>query len=214
MISKQLWTNRVNECQESLGDLLGPEGEFKDIKDSVYLQIRHSKEPDIAGRLIRNFVYKGHALVIIYSAIWQKWPDLNHLYDIEPIIRHELLHLETDRNDGDPAFEEECKKRSIPLLFKKAKMDLTKEITSEITERLLKKIRSGELVIVDNSKQSELVEIIDSSKPEGLFELLEYIENEVEKQTNKAYKQAITEAIGEAVRECQEYEINKILEET
>lgn len=225
MESKKIWQARIKLCKKILSNLVGEGGEFAELGRSkkIHFLIYKGSERDwtrgIAGRasftlplLGREYAHltKNHSLIMIPSTAFRHWPDLDPVFDLTPILCHELTHILTQRNDDDPIFIAECKKRNVPLHFSKTDLDLSKRISSAIIQALLQKIRSGELKIHD-SDGDKIVEVFhDAEEPETLFEWMEFIDNEVKRQL----PEAVTKTMVELVEEWQEKEIEKILEET
>jgi len=220
--NREIWNQRVNECKQVLEILL--DIEFKTIEKIVHFLITHEPSGDERGLAFahpglrfpgleypRWISTKNHTLISMPATTWERLPDLNAL-DIEALLRHELLHIETGLLDEDPTFRAETEKRGIILTFEKQEPDLAKELSLAILKSLWPKIKTGELEIIDSSKPDvQYVRVIDTNSRITKEELCSILKKSIVSNL----KEAGDREVREAVSRLQEKEIDKIiLEET
>ena len=221
--NREIWNQRVNECKQVLEILL--DIEFKTIEKIVHFLITHEPSGDERGLAFahpglrfpgleypRWISTKNHTLISMPATTWERLPDLNAL-DIEALLRHELLHIETGLLDEDPTFRAETEKRGIILTFEKQEPGLAKELSLAVMKALWPKIKSGALEVFDNNPKPDVqyVQVVDTNPRCTKEEFCLMIERAVV----RSLKEAGDKELKEAVSRLQKKEISKIiLEET
>ena len=226
MEAREIWEQRAQQCRDILEDLL--EGEFRDLGQNKIIQFmiiaasEEDRTEEVMGRA--HFVPKfpkdldlngldltDHILISIPHLAWRHFPNMNEL-DIKEILRHEMLHHETNLLDGNAKFEAEARKRGILLKFRKQPIDFTKSLSLQLARELWPIVK--ELGRSENSSKPNgpFVAVIDDS-PKTLKELIREAVYSGVRQGLKLHKENNDREIKEAVLRCQEMEINKILGE-
>lgn len=107
---KDIWVLRQDRVEKILKELLN--GEFRDEIQERRFLIRIRK---LKGNCSAQVFKKLNPVIIDLNSERWKWkPGLND-HDIRETLRHELLHVATNRDDDDPLFELEAKRRNINI---------------------------------------------------------------------------------------------------